>query len=179
MAKAEASVEELVSMIERGELRLPQMQRQYCRRSTRIRDLLDPLYRGYPVRAILLWETDENDGLGIGIPSTRPGTRFLLVGHSASLALRMEVRRCDRARPKTAIELSFNLDHPDHLTVVTEVNEEGGDDEEEKEALGDSDSHEDELQKRLKDGLLPKKLERFPESIEVSEISRPTVTPRS
>ena len=29
MAKAEASVEELVSRIERGELRLPEMQRQY------------------------------------------------------------------------------------------------------------------------------------------------------
>ena len=29
MAKAEATVEELVSMIERGELRLPEMQRRY------------------------------------------------------------------------------------------------------------------------------------------------------
>ena len=29
MAKAEASVEELVGMVERGELRLPEMQRQY------------------------------------------------------------------------------------------------------------------------------------------------------
>jgi hypothetical protein len=29
MAKAEASVEELVGMIERGELRLPEMQRRY------------------------------------------------------------------------------------------------------------------------------------------------------
>jgi len=29
MAKAEASVEELVSMIERGELRLPEIRRQY------------------------------------------------------------------------------------------------------------------------------------------------------
>ncbi len=29
MAKAEATVEELVGMIERGELRLPEMQRQY------------------------------------------------------------------------------------------------------------------------------------------------------
>ncbi|KAK73782.1 PF03235 domain protein [Bordetella bronchiseptica MO211] len=46
MAKAEASVEELVSMIERGELRLPEMQRQYVWRSTRVRDLLDSLYRG-------------------------------------------------------------------------------------------------------------------------------------
>ena len=61
MAKAEASVEELVSMVERGELHLPEMQRQYVWRSTRVRDLLDSLYRGYPSGAILLWETDEAD----------------------------------------------------------------------------------------------------------------------
>src|SRR5207249_11366959 len=59
MAKAEASVEELVGMIERGELRLPEMQRRYIWRSTRVRDLMDSLYRGYPSGAILLWETDE------------------------------------------------------------------------------------------------------------------------
>jgi hypothetical protein len=59
MAKAEASVEELVAMMERGGLRLPEMQRRYVWRSTRVRDLLDSLYRGYPSGAILLWETDE------------------------------------------------------------------------------------------------------------------------
>jgi uncharacterized protein with ParB-like and HNH nuclease domain len=57
-SKAEATVEELVGMIERGELRLPEMQRRYVWRSTRVRDLLDSLYRGYPSGAILLWETD-------------------------------------------------------------------------------------------------------------------------
>ena len=36
MAKAEATVEELVGMIERGELRLPEMQRRYVWRSTRV-----------------------------------------------------------------------------------------------------------------------------------------------
>ena len=41
MAKAEATVEELVGMIERGELRLPEMQRRYVWRATRVRDLLD------------------------------------------------------------------------------------------------------------------------------------------
>ena len=56
MAKAEASVEELVGMIERGELRLPEMQRRYVWGSTRVRDLLDSLYRGYPSGAILLWD---------------------------------------------------------------------------------------------------------------------------
>src|SRR5262245_51646654 len=46
-------------MIERGELRLPEMPRRYVRHSTRVRDLLDSLYRGYPSGAILLWKTDE------------------------------------------------------------------------------------------------------------------------
>jgi hypothetical protein len=59
VAKAEATVEELVGMIERGALRLPEMQRQDVWRSTRVRGLLDSLYRGYPSGAILLWETDE------------------------------------------------------------------------------------------------------------------------
>lgn len=59
MAKAEASVEEFVGMIERGELRLPEMQRQYVWQATRVRDLMDSLYRGYPSGAILVWETDE------------------------------------------------------------------------------------------------------------------------
>ena len=41
MAKAEATVEELVTMIERGELRVREMQRRYVWRSTRVRDLVD------------------------------------------------------------------------------------------------------------------------------------------
>jgi uncharacterized protein with ParB-like and HNH nuclease domain len=35
------------------------MQRRYVWRSSRVRDLLDSLYRGYPSGAILIWETDE------------------------------------------------------------------------------------------------------------------------
>src|SRR5437763_5940449 len=46
-------------MIERGELRLPEMQRRYVWQATRVRDLMDSLYRGYPSGAILIWETDE------------------------------------------------------------------------------------------------------------------------
>ncbi len=45
-------------MIERGELRLPEMQPRYVWRSARVRDLLDSLQRGYPSGAILLRETN-------------------------------------------------------------------------------------------------------------------------
>ena len=51
MAKAEASVEELVAMIERGELRLPEMQRRFVWRATRVRDLLELLVSGLSLRS--------------------------------------------------------------------------------------------------------------------------------
>ena len=111
MAKAEASVEELVGMIERGELRLPEMQRRYVWRSTRVRDLLDSLYRGYPSGAILLWETDEAVPLQeIGrrsadepLPEHAPAARWPAAAH---LALGGDPRRagqvCADARSRSS-----------------------------------------------------------------------------
>src|ERR1051325_10245119 len=133
MAKAEASVDELVGMIERGELRLPEMQRRYVWRSTRVRDLLDSLYRGYPSGAILLWETDEAVPLQAFAVSQQANpyqsTRLLLDGQqrltSLSAVIRGEpVSVRGRQRP---IEIMFNLEHPEELAVVTEVEEDGDD----------------------------------------------------
>src|SRR6187551_3428610 len=146
MAKAEASVEELVGMIERGELRLPEMQRRYVWRSTRVRDLLDSLYRGYPSGAILLWETDEKVPLQ-EFAVTQQGnpyqsTRLLLDGQQRLTSL-SAVFRGDpvtvrgRRRP---IELLFNLEHPMESAVVTEVNEEGNDENEDDEELIDDEA---------------------------------------
>lgn len=183
MAKAEASVEELVSMIERGELRLPEMQRQYVWRSTRVRDLLDSLYRGYPSGAILLWETDEAVPLQdfAVSQSTNPyqSTRLLLDGQqrltSLSAVIRGEpVSVRGRRRP---IDLLFNLEHPDQLAIVTEV-EENGDDEDDvdddSELIGDeTDSTEDELLKRFNKMtfvVATRKLEQLPHWVKVSEV---------
>jgi RHS repeat-associated protein len=156
VAKAEASVEELVGMIERGELRLPEMQRRYVWRSTRVRDLLDSLYRGYPSGAILLWETDEAVPLQdmAVTQKTNPyqSTRLLLDGQQRLTSLSAVIRGESvkvRGRKKP-IELLFNLEHPDQLGVVTEVDEEGGNDDEEDDLVDDeADSSEDELQKRF------------------------------
>lgn len=59
MSKIDTTVGKLVSMIADGELRLPEMQRRYLWPATRVRDLLDSLYREYPSRTILVWETDR------------------------------------------------------------------------------------------------------------------------
>ncbi len=180
MAKAEASVEELVGMIERGELRLPEMQRRYVWRSTRVRDLLDSLYRGYPSGAILLWETDEDVPLQEfavdqhGNPYRT--TRLLLDGQQRLTSLSAVIRGepigvRGRRRP---IEILFNLNHPEKLEIVTEVNEDGSDEEDEQERVEDeADSTEDELQRRFNRMtfvVATRKLEQLPQWVKVSEV---------
>lgn len=182
MAKAEASVEELVGMIERGELRLPEMQRRYVWRATRVRDLLDSLYRGYPSGAILLWETDEKVPLQEFAVAQQGSpyqtSRLLLDGQqrltSLSAVIRGEpVRVRGRKRP---IDLLFNLEHPEHLSLVTEVDEDGGGDEEEDEediSPDEADSTEDELQKRFEQMtfvVATRKLERLPHWVRVTDV---------
>lgn len=180
MAKAEATVEELVGMIERGELRLPEMQRRYVWRSTRVRDLLDSLYRGYPSGTILLWQTDE------AVPQQEfavaqqgnpyQSTRLLLDGQQRLTSLSAVIRGepvSVRGRKKP-IELLFNLEHPDKLEVVTEVNEEGDEEDDDEELINDeADSSEDELQKRF-DGMTfvvaTRKLEQMPQWVKVTDV---------
>jgi hypothetical protein len=188
MAKAEANVEELVSKIERGELRLPEMQRRYVWRSTRVRDLLDSLYRGYPSGAILIWETDEpvpEQDFAVGQQANPYAkTQLLLDGQqrltSLSAVIRGEpVQVNGRVRP---IELLFNLEHPDQLSVITEVDdnttdaiEDNGDvsDEEDEPTDEEADASEDELQKRfdrMTFVVSTRKLEQLPQWVKVSEV---------
>lgn len=177
MAKAEATVEELVSKIERGELRLPEMQRRYVWKSTRVRDLLDSLYRGYPSGAILLWETDEKVPLQEFAVAQQANpyqsTRLLLDGQqrltSLSAVIRGEpVKVRGRKKP---LELLFNLEHPEELAFVTEVDEEGDDDDDLIE--DEADSSDDELQRRFDKMTFvvsTRKLEQLPHWVKVSEV---------
>lgn len=178
MAKAEASVEELVAMIESGQLRLPEMQRRYVWRSPRVRDLLDSLYRGYPSGAILLWETSEDVPLqDFSIAQQKnpyQSTRLLLDGQQRLTSLSAVIRGEPvnvRGRRKP-IELLFNLEHPDHLAVVTEVHEDSDDD---TDAIvnDETESTEDDLQRRFDQMTFvvgTKKLEKLPQWVRVTEV---------
>lgn len=179
MAKADASVDELVGMIQRGELRLPEMQRRYVWKSTRVRDLLDSLYRGYPSGTILLWDTEEDvllQAFSIA-QNANPfrSTRLLLDGQQRLTSLSAVIRRepieaRGRRRP---IDLLFNLNHPDELAIVTEVNEES--DEDDEGVDDETEASDDELQKRFDKMAFvvgTKKLERMPYWVKVSEVFR-------
>ena len=149
MAKGEATVGELIDMIKRKEIELPEMQRRYVWKSTKVRDLLDSLYRGYPSGAILLWDTDEQvetQGFAVGQEgSSIHKSKLLLDGQqrltSLSAVLRGEpVVVRGRRRP---IELLFNLDHPENLAEVTEVDDDSELDELQANPTDENESSED------------------------------------
>jgi hypothetical protein len=147
MQKTDTSVQDLVSMIQRGELRLPEMQRGYVWRATRVRDLLDSLYRGYPSGNILVWETDGGTALrSMAVPQgSNPYSahRLLLDGQQrlTSLSAVMRGERVHVRGRQRPIDILFNLEHPDTLVEVLEVEEDGDSD---PDGLDDDDEDDEE-----------------------------------
>ncbi len=65
-------VEQLVNGIEQGTIRLPDLQRPFVWPTTKVRDLFDSMYRGYPVGELMFWddasgETSRIIGQGGGL----------------------------------------------------------------------------------------------------------------
>lgn len=128
MQQQNVSIATLVDMYKRGELRLPEIQRHYVWQATRVRDLLDSLYRGYPSGSILMWETDEpvptRDSAIAQNTSAFVGRKLLLDGQQRLTSLTAvingePVHVKGRKRP---IDILFNLEHPDGPpTDVVEV----------------------------------------------------------
>jgi len=109
----------LVDMYKRGEMRLPEIQRHYVWRATRVRDLLDSLYRGYPSGSILMWETDEpipTRDFAISQDSNAfAGRKLLLDGQQrlTSLTAVLNGEPVSVRGRKRPIDILFNLEHPD------------------------------------------------------------------
>lgn len=138
-------------MYKRGELRLPEIQRHYVWRATRVRDLLDSLYRGYPSGSILMWETDEavptRDTAVVQQTGAFAGRKLLLDGQQRLTSLTAvingePVKVRGRVKP---IDILFNLEHREGPPLeASEVEEDVGslftpDDEESDEAEENGD----------------------------------------
>lgn len=51
----------LISKIETGELGLPDLQRPFVWRNTKVRDLFDSMMKGFPIGFLLLWDTPDSE----------------------------------------------------------------------------------------------------------------------
>ncbi len=181
MAKAEYSVAELVAMIKNESLRLPEMQREYVWQSTRVRDLLDSLYRGYPSGVILTWQTSVPVALNeFAVPTegkTVGKPMLLLDGQqrltSLSAVLRGEhISVRGRKRP---IDILFNLNHPDEVSLITEVyeNDEENDEIDDTDEINDADEHDVQRRMRLRTFVVASKaLAAMPNWVSVTEVMK-------
>ena len=180
MGQQDLKIRELVDKIERGEIRLPEMQRQYVWRAPRVRDLLDSLYRGYPSGNILTWDTDASvptrDFSVSQQDSVSTNYQLLLDGQqrltSLSAILRGEPIQV-RGRKKP-IDILFNLDHQEDLHTTTDIDEDSdADDEQDIIESDEEDASEDELMQRFNSKAFivkTAKLERLPQWVSVSEV---------
>lgn len=176
MARGDYSVQDLVGRVERGELQLPEMQREFVWRATRVRDLLDSLYRGYPSGVILAWESDEvvaTRAFAVEAAATSAVRPLLLLDGQQRLTSLSAVLRGKpvhvrgRQRP---VEILFNLEHPDELTFVTEVNETSNGDADISDVADETDRDLQERMNKLTFVVGSRALEALPNWVRVSDV---------
>lgn len=122
MAKQDITIDELVTKVSRGEIVLPEMQRRYVWTSTKVRDLLDSLYRNYPSGTVLVWENEGSGpsrGLDIAQNTSALSTKLLLLDGQqrlTSLTALLSGTPVIVKNSRRPVEIMFNLDHPEELT---------------------------------------------------------------
>ncbi len=47
---------DLLVEIEQGRYAIPEIQRPYVRTNSQVRELFESIYKGYPIRSIIIWE---------------------------------------------------------------------------------------------------------------------------
>lgn len=77
-------IETLLTWVKSGEIAIPEIQRPFVWEATKVRNLLDSLYQGYPVGYLIAW---RNPTVKLKDGSTSAGKRILIDGQQRVTAL--------------------------------------------------------------------------------------------
>ena len=77
-------IETLLTWVKTGEIAIPEIQRPFVWDATKVRNLLDSLYRGYPVGYLISW---RNPTIKLKDGSPAAGKRILIDGQQRITAL--------------------------------------------------------------------------------------------
>lgn len=102
------SVENIISWISSGEIAIPEMQRPFVWDTSKVRDLIDSLYQGYPVGYIIIWKNPDVK-LKDGTFST--GKKIVIDGQQRITALTAAIAGqevVNQDYKKIKIKISFN-----------------------------------------------------------------------
>ena len=82
------SVESIISWIKSGEIAIPEIQRPFVWDSPKVRDLLDSLYKGFPVGYIIVW---KNPDIRLKDGTVSTGKKILIDGQQRVTALQAAI----------------------------------------------------------------------------------------
>ncbi|WP_372922347.1 DUF262 domain-containing protein [Roseovarius sp.] len=78
--RVEYDLDGLLHFIDLGDIALPDIQRPFVWKNSKVRDLFDSMYRGFPVGYFLFWENTNETGVKqIGIGAKQHGTAARLI----------------------------------------------------------------------------------------------------
>lgn len=101
-------IETLLTWVKSGEIAIPEIQRPFVWEATRVRNLLDSLYRGYPVGYLIAW---RNPAVKLKDGSSSAGKRVLIDGQqrvTALMAALLGQEVVTKNYEKVRIRIAFN-----------------------------------------------------------------------
>ncbi|MDO7487590.1 DUF262 domain-containing protein [Peribacillus frigoritolerans] len=79
-----STVETVLSWVNAGEIAIPEIQRPFVWNASKVRDLMDSLYQGYPVGYLITW---KNPDINLKDGTTSHGKKILIDGQQRITAL--------------------------------------------------------------------------------------------
>lgn len=112
-------IESILTWVKSGEIAIPEIQRPFVWDTSKVRDLMDSLYQGYPVGYIIAW---KNPNIRLKDGSLSEGKKILIDGQQRVTALRAAIlgefvvnKEYQRVRIKIAfnpLEEKFEVQNP-------------------------------------------------------------------
>lgn len=102
------SVDNIISWISSGEIAIPEMQRPFVWETSKVRDLMDSLYKGYPVGYLIIW---KNPDVKLKDGTLSSGKKIVIDGQQRITALTAAIAGKDvvnQQYKKVRIKISFN-----------------------------------------------------------------------
>lgn len=105
--KVDYNLQSLIQQIDIGTIGLPDLQRPFVWKDTKVRDLFDSMYKGYPVGYFLFWANSlSNDSKSIGTDGKQKSPDLLIVDGQQRLTSLYAVTRA-----KEIIRENFSKEH--------------------------------------------------------------------
>src|SRR5215213_552340 len=101
-------IETLLAWVKSGEIAIPEIQRPFVWDSSKVRDLMDSLYQGFPVGYVIAW---KNPNVRLKDGSLSEGKKILIDGQQRVTALTAAILGeyvIDKTYRRVKIKIAFN-----------------------------------------------------------------------